>query len=194
LTLRRTPALTRSRKEKALIAQLWLRALLVTSKLLPRRPWNRHAQDRVLYQERVLQAVRAKRFEWNPQETLALRQVLSAQLQEDAFRRLFVERSATLSATEKQDLLLEIMGPLRRSELEELMEEHGHALDWITVANKLKAQLGPLQLRPALSAACCRIRYLHEIEGGGRVPLTKEQEARIDKVVEELGPFDWDGI
>ncbi|CAE8652092.1 unnamed protein product, partial [Polarella glacialis] len=36
----------------------------------PVMPWNRHAQDRILYQERVLQAVRAKRFEWNPQETL----------------------------------------------------------------------------------------------------------------------------
>lgn len=163
----------------------------VSSRFAPAVPLNRDAKMRHQYEMRALEAFRAPRWAWSARETELLRAVLLAQLQEDFLRRRLAVTSAE-STEEKTALLLSLCSEASTKDLQELMEQQSHLVDWMTVAEKLR--LAGEGARPR-SASSCLVHYKHFIDRRvAQGVFTQEEETALKDIVASRGSFDWEGI
>jgi len=169
--------------------------------LLPPASWNTHAQQRRLFEDRVLRPFRASRWNWSALETEQLKAVVFAQLQEGALRQRFQTRTAELDlqapdrAQERRKIFLELCSELKEGTLEELMEEHGQSLDWMCIAGKMSATVGCRFPHRGmhLGAASCKIHFHHAVQTS-RAVFGAAEDACLLEAVKEMGLFDWDCV
>lgn len=157
----------------------------------PAVPLNRDAKMRHQYNLRVLEAFRAPQWVWSARETELLQTVLLAQLQEDFFRRRLAVTSVEGNEA-KAALLLRLCDEVRSKELHELMEQQGHIVDWMTVAEKLR--LAGEGAKPR-SACSCLVHYKHFIDRRASQDIfSSEEEASLKSIVASRGSFEWEEI
>lgn len=120
-----------------------------------------------------------------------LRDVLQAHIQEDLLRRRLAAM-AKEGLEAKQKVFLDMCSELRGKDLQEMMEQQSHMVDWMTVAEKLR--LAGEGVKPR-SAVNCLIHYKHFVDRNiARGDFTEEEDRALLQIAPRMGRFHWDEI
>lgn len=166
------------------------------SHFAPAKVCNRHARERALHRQRVLQAMYAPRWRWSEGDLRALRGALRAQLLEEAFRRSFERRSGSLgSLAQKQRLFVEIWLEVAELEVNGVLKHDLHTIDWLTVADKVNLAVIPPSATLRFSPSSCKINYMHRTAAESlQDSSSKLEDAALLRAVHESGPFHWEQL
>jgi len=161
-------------------------------------PKNHDAVQRGLFREARLGSL--GKGPWLEKESGALKEALRAQLQQEAFKRLYADRSqkprqgpqvgpATGPQTAKQRTFMELCSEIREARTEDLWQMQELKTDWQRISEKLAAR--GVQ-RDGKSCFIHWIQHLHpELNHGA---FTKREDMALLQLSQLHGGYNWENV
>jgi len=156
-------------------------------KLAP--PKNLHAVRRELFREAYLLSLGS--LPWSETEEKQLENVLKATLQEEAFHRLYAERTQQNQCpqTDKQRTFLVLCREIREANVETLWTMQEGKTDWQRVSGKLAAR------GVSRDAQSCFTHWIQSMQPRvNHGSFTKQEDMALLQLATENASFDWEGL
>lgn len=152
-------------------------------------PNNGDAVRRALFREAYLASLES--IAWSKSEEHMLENALRSQLQEEAFKRLYVDRTQSSQApqAQKQRAFIELSREIREARIEDLWQMQERKTDWQRVSLKLDAKGVH---RDAKNCFTHWVQYLHPQLNHGA--FTKHEDMALLQLATLHGGFEWDKV